>query len=254
MGRFIKRVGWLILIILFCLLAVAALNIRGFAFSAYVFFGCAGIILVYRLLRWLKKRKPKLAKVLRTIVTCCLCAGALLAAVTGIFVGVAQKGDEDTKCQYVIVLGAGVNGSEPSLILSERIGKACEYLQENPQAICIVSGGQGPGEDITEAQCMFTHLTQRGIDPERIWLEDKSTSTRENLRFSMALIQEKTGSRPTQAAVISNEFHLFRASLFAKEQGLDMVGVPAKTTWITLHANYFLREIVAVWYYILLGG
>lgn len=254
MGRFLKRVGWLILFILFCLLAVAALNIRGFAFSGYLFFGCAGLILVYRILHWLKKRKPKLSKILRTLLTIALCAGLLLAAVTGIFVGVAQKGDTETKCRYVIVLGAGVNGTEPSLILSERIHKAYEYLTQNPEVICIVSGGQGPGEEITEAQCMFDRLTAMGIDPQRIWLEDKSTSTRENLRFSMELIEEKTGSRPTQAAVISNEFHLFRASLFAKEQGLDMVGVPAKTTWITLHANYFLREIVAIWYYVILGG
>ena len=120
--------------------------------------------------------------------------------------------------------------------------------------ICIVSGGQGPGEDITEAKCMYDSLVSRGIDPTRIWQEDKSTSTRENIRFSLALIEENTGSRPAQAAVISNEFHLFRAGLFAKEQGLDMIGVPAKTTWFSLRANYFLREIVAVWYYTILGG
>jgi uncharacterized SAM-binding protein YcdF (DUF218 family) len=152
------------------------------------------------------------------------------------------------------VLGAGVNGTVPSLSLRERINGAYAHLTAHPHAACVVSGGQGNNELISEAQCMFNELTRMGIDESRIWMDDKSTSTRENLRFSMELIEEKTGNRPTQAAVISNEFHLFRASLFAKEQGLDMVGVPAKTTWITLHANYFLREIVAIWYYVILGG
>ena len=68
------------------------------------------------------------------------------------------------------------------------------------------------------------------------------------------LIEAKTGSRPEKAAIISNEFHLFRAGLMAGEQGLEAIGVPAKTTWLALRVNYFLREIVAVWYYTLLGG
>ena len=101
---------------------------------------------------------------------------------------------------------------------------------------------------------MYEHLVAKGIDPERIWLESSSTSTRENLRYSLALIEEKTGQRPAQAAVLSSEFHLFRANFFAEEQELEMVGVPAKTPWLTLLVNYFLREIVAVWYYMILGG
>ena len=154
----------------------------------------------------------------------------------------------------MIVLGAGVNGTTPSLILSERISRAEQYLRDNPDTIAILSGGQGSGENISEAQCMFEQLTAKGISPERLWLEDKSTSTRENLRFSMTLIEEKTGTRPARAAIISNEFHLYRAGLFAREQNLEMIGVPAKTTWFSLRANYFLREIVAVWYYTILGG
>ena len=226
----------------------------GFSFSSYVFWGCAFLILLFRFLRFLKPFLPKLSKVLRTSLIIFLCAGLLLAVVTGIFIGKAGQGEPEQSCQYVIVLGAGVNGTVPSLILSERIGRADTYLTENPDVICIVSGGQGPGENITEAKCMYDNLVVRGIAPDRIWLEDKSTSTRENIRFSLDLIEEKTGIRPTSAAVISNEFHLFRAGLFAKDQDLEIVGVPAKTTWFSLRANYFLREIVAVWYYIILGG
>ena len=254
MKRFWNRIGWLILASLLVLMGLLVRMTPGFAFSSYVFWGCAGIVLLYRVLVWLKKKKPKLSRVLRILLSCFLCAGLVLATVTGVFIGTAGKGDADTKCDYVIVLGAGVNGTVPSLILSERINRTYDYLTENPDVICIVSGGQGSGEDITEAKCMYDNLVAKGISPDRIWQEDQATNTRENIRFSLALIEEKTGLRPTQAAVISNEFHLFRAGLFCAEQDLTMVGVPAKTTWFSLRANYFLREIVAVWYYIILGG
>lgn len=254
MGRFLKKWGWLAVAIFLILLGLFARTTPGHQFSSFVFWGCALVLLAYRLLHFLKKKKPKFAKACLWILSIGLCLGIVFASITGVFIGRAGRGEADTPCDYVIVLGAGVNGTEPSLILSERINRAYTYLAENPDVICIVSGGQGPGEDITEAKCMFDRLTAKGIDPDRIWQEDKSTSTRENLQFSMELIEEKTGSQPTQAAIISNEFHLFRAGLFAAEQDLDMVGVPAKTTWFSLRANYFLREIVAVWYYVILGG
>lgn len=254
MGRFWKRFGCLIPVAILVLLGVFARLVPGYSFSSYVFWGCALVVLAYWLLRLLKGKKPKLSTVLCWVLSVFLCLGLVLAAVTGVFIGTAGRGEADTPCDYVIVLGAGVNGTEPSLILSERINRAYTYLEENPDVICIVSGGQGPGEHITEAKCMYDRLTAMGIEESRIWQEDEATSTRENIRFSLELIEEKTGERPTQAAVISNEFHLFRAGLFAAEQDLEMVGVPAKTTWITLRANYFLREIVAVWYYIILGG
>lgn len=254
MGRFWRRFGWLLPFVFFLLCGFLIRKVPGFTFSSWLLWGCAGLIFIYRVLRWLKKKKPKLAKVFRCILTICLCLVLVAGTVTGIFIGHAGRGDADTPCDYVIVLGAGVNGTVPSLILSERISRAEQYLRDNPDAVAVLSGGQGPGEQISEAQCMFNSLTAKGISPERLLMEDKSTSTRENLRFSMTLIEEKTGTRPARAAIISNEFHLYRAGLFAREQGLQMIGVPAKTTWFSLRANYFLREIVAVWYYTILGG
>lgn len=254
MGRFIKRFGWLLPFLFFILCGALIRTVPGFTFSSWLLWGCAALVFIYRLLTWLKKKKPKLSRVLLCILTVGLCLVLVAGTVTGIIIGRAGRGDTETPCDYVIVLGAGVNGTTPSLILSERISRAEQYLRDNPDTVAILSGGQGPGEYISEAQCMFNSLTAKGISPERLWLEDKSTSTRENLRFSMALIEAKTGSRPTRAAIISNEFHLYRAGLFAKEQSLEMIGVPAKTTWFSLRANYFLREIVAVWYYTILGG
>lgn len=250
----IKKISSWFLICLLILFGVCIYGFPGHSFLAYTAFGIAALILCYKLIRLLGKRHPKTARSFRICVNLCLCLGLLAAAVTGGFIASAFSGAPDESCEYVIVLGAGVNGTTPSLILSERIQRAYEYLSANPDVICIVSGGQGPGEDMTEAQCMFDHLTARGIDPNRIWQEDKSTSTRENIRFSLDLIEEKTGIRPASTAIVSNEFHLFRAGLFAQEQDLEIFGVPAKTGWLSLRLNYFLREIVAVWYYILLGG
>ena len=101
---------------------------------------------------------------------------------------------------------------------------------------------------------MFNDLTAKGIAPERIWMEDKSTSTWENIAFSLDLIEEKTGQRPQKAGILSSEYHIFRAGLVARSQNLEAIGIPAKTSWVSLRINYFLREIVAVWYYALLGG
>ena len=116
--------------------------------------------------------------------------------VTGGLVLSGAGGAEDPACAYVVVLGAGVNGTQPLPSLEERLEAALAYLQTYPEAQCVVSGGQGGGENITEALCMYTWLTDRGIPPERIWQEEQASSTQENLRFSLELIQEKTGSRP----------------------------------------------------------
>lgn len=229
-------------------------GIAGFSFTAYICFGLGALALCYQLLKLLAVKHPKAKMVLWWCLTVCLCLGLVLATVTGIFIGTAAAGSPDTDCDYVIVLGAGVNGTTPSYILRSRLNAAYDYLTANPDVTCIVSGGQGNGEDISEAQCMFEDLTEKGIDPERIWMEDKSTSTQENLAFSLALIEERTGQRPTTAGILSNDFHLFRAGLFAREQGLTPIGISAETGWLALEINYFLREIAGVWYYIIFGG
>ena len=101
---------------------------------------------------------------------------------------------------------------------------------------------------------MFDELVKRGIDPERIWMEDKATSTWENLKFSLSLIEERAGVQPLKVGLISSEYHLFRAGLQAREFGITIEGIPARTDWVALRLNYYLREVAGVWHYILLGG
>ena len=101
---------------------------------------------------------------------------------------------------------------------------------------------------------MANWLIEHGIAESRILLEDKATNTRENLSYSLELLEQLCGERPTTAAIVSSEYHLFRANFFAKEQNLTMVGIPAKTHRASLMINYYLREIVAVWFYYIFGG
>lgn len=246
-------VGWLWAVMLF-LLGCMVRRFPGYSFSALVLWGICAVVVCYRILKLLGKKFPKTAKILHRILTIGLCIGITAAMITGIFVFRGCFGDPKEDCDYVIVLGAGVNGTVPSLSLRERINGAYSYLTAHPDTVCIVSGGQGNNEHISEAQCMFNELTRMGIDESRIWMEDKSTSTKENLRFSLTLIESRTGQRPAEIGLVSSEYHLFRAGLFAADEGVNAVGIPAQTSWVSLRINYFLREIVAVWAYLLFAG
>lgn len=254
LSLYLRRLGWLLIIMLCLLGAFIYFCIPGYSFSAYITFGIAGIVLCYQLLHLLAKGRPKTARVLRWILSCGLAVSMTAAVITGGAIYRAGLGSADTPCAYVIVLGAGVNGTTPSMSLRDRLNATYDYLIANPDTICIVSGGQGPGEEITEAACMYNDLTARGIDPARVWQEDQATDTRENIANSLALIEARTGTRPTEAGIVSSEYHLYRAGEFAKEQGLTSIGIPAETSWVSLRINYFLREIVAVWYYMIFGG
>lgn len=245
--------GWIVALVLL-VLGFMVKAMPGYSFSALILWGMSALAVCYQLLHIVSKKHEKSAKILRRILTVCLCIGILAATVTGCFIIRGAYGNPSQDCQYVIVLGAGVNGSVPSLSLRQRIDAAYEYLAAHPDTICVVSGGQGNNEDISEAECMFRELTAMGIQPERVWMEDKATSTRENLRLSLALIEERTGNRPDTIGLISSEYHLFRAGLLAQDEGVTAVGIPATTSWITLRVNYFLREIVAVWAYWILGA
>ena len=249
-----KFLKWLIPA-LFVLLGIFLQNfVHGHSFLGLISFGIAGLTVVYFLIELLKQYRFMAAKVLRTVVTtfvilCLLLVGGTLAVVLR-----ASRGDTQTPCRYIVVLGAKVNGTEPSLSLSDRIRAAESYLKAHPGTVAVLSGGQGADEGISEAQCMYEQLTQRGIDPNRLWLEDKATSTWENLQYSLDLIEGKTGVRPQTLGIISSEYHLFRAGMFARECGVEAIGIPAPTAWASLRLNYFLREVAGVWHYLILGG
>ena len=226
----------------------------GYSFSALICCGIGAVSACYQLLKLLAKKHRKAAAILRRILTVCICVVVIAAAITGGIIVKGSYGTPEADCGCIIVLGAGVNGTTPSLSLRERLDAAFAYLSAHPDTVCVVSGCQGEGEFISEAQCMFNELTARGIEAERVWMEEQAANTRENLRFSLELIEVRTGSRPTEVGIVSSEYHLYRAGLFAREQNITAYGIPARTGWVTLRINYYLREIAAVWYYTILGG
>lgn len=142
----------------------------------------------------------------------------------------------------IVVLGARVEADRPSGSLSERIGAAAEYLSRNPDTVCVASGGQGEDEPMSEAQCIFEYLTAAGIAPERILIEDRSTSTVENLRNSFALL----GDDVKTVGIVTNDFHVFRAMAVGRKLGgFEMYPVPARSV-IFGYVHYAMREFFAI--------
>ena len=143
---------------------------------------------------------------------------------------------------YVIVLGAQVHKDRPSVVLKYRLDRAAEYLRDNPETICIVSGGQGSNEPYAEAYGMQQYLLQQGIDADRILTEDQSKTTAENMRFSKRMIPESAS-----VGIITNDFHMFRALQIAKNEGYktgQICGITAGSTRFFL-PNNMLREYLA---------
>ena len=254
MSKLIAILPWLGCGLLAALAYFLKYCVPGYSFSALVCVCLIGIILFYTLMPMAGLKFPVLAKAVTRIFTVCLIIGVLVVGITEAVIIHASFGDPSEDVAYMVVLGAKVNADGPSVSLWDRISGAYEYLAEHLDVIAVVSGGQGTDEPITEAECMYRELVSLGIDPKRILREEEATSTWENFKFSLDLIEEKTGTRPVKLGVLSSEYHLFRASLFAKACNVEFVGIPAKTSRPFQAINHFMREVAGVWHYILLGG
>ena len=245
---------WLVMIPLAGMWYIFTFLMAGYSFSALVCLCLIGLLLFYNVCSWTKKPFPKTTRVVKNVFTILLCLGLLVMGVTEALIIHASFGDKDESCEYMVVLGAKVRPEGPSVSLMDRIRAAADYLNAHPDVIAVVSGGMGEDEPMAEAQCMYEELIKLGIAPDRIWIEDKSTTTWENIHFALNLIEEKTGQRPDTIGLLSSEYHLFRAKMFARECGVDAVGIPARTSRLSQMVNHFMREAAGVWHYILLGG
>lgn len=177
---------------------------------------------------------------------------ALLAVLMiGTVIAVLAGGTaEDEECSAVIVLGAQVKPSGPSVVLRFRLDAAADYLAEHRNTTCIVSGGQGYNEPCTEAEAMSRYLEAKGIDRNRIIQERKATSTRENVEYSKEFCDFKNG----KIGIVTNSFHMFRSALIAKKAGYaDIVRIPAGSLPLYL-PNNVLRECLAVWKDLICGN
>ena len=152
------------------------------------------------------------------------------------------QGTEDV----LIVLGCGIRGEQVLPSLEKRLQRALDYARQNPSVLIVVTGGQGRGESISEAEAMKRYLVERGIEEARILKEDRSTSTEENFVFTKQLLEARFDGEYT-AAVVTNSFHMCRAAERAEEAGLKITHLPASTIWYGAVANY-LRECAAHFY------
>ena len=226
------------------------LAMTGHSFLGLALCGIGALLIFYPVCALLKAYT--LVRVLRGAVSLVLAVCVVyFCAVEALIIRDARTDSQQT-ADVVIVLGAGVNGTRPSLSLRDRMVGAYDYLTAHPDCIAILSGGQGEGEDITEARCMFDWLTDKGISPERLIMEDKATSTLENLHFSKAIIDSLPITDPV-IGLLSSEYHLHRAKLLADYAGFEVIGVAARTSYPTVAINYFIREAFGVTSHYVLG-
>lgn len=174
---------------------------------------------------------------------------ALIIACIGVFActlaSVVKESKNSANGQTtVITLGCRVRGDVPSLQLQSRCNETIKYLENNPDAVAILSGGQGADENISEAQCMFNLITEAGIDANRLYIEDKSTSTDENIKFSKRIIEDN--KLDDNVVIVTSEYHLKRAKMICKRHNLNAEGIPAHSSYYSL-PTFYTREVFGVW-------
>ncbi|MDP4179158.1 MAG: ElyC/SanA/YdcF family protein, partial [Bacillota bacterium] len=150
-----------------------------------------------------------------------------------------------SKPDYIVVLGAGLWGKTPSQILQQRLDASIDIINKYPDVKVILSGGQGPGEDISEAESMKLYLVNKGISEDRLLLEQKSTSTLENLTFSSDLIRKTYNKNNFKITIVTSNFHMYRAQLISKRLGISSYGYSADIANY-LKPTYFTREYFAL--------
>lgn len=196
----------------------------------------------------------KLPVVLKTVVIVIVCAGVVSFVIAEgcVIRHFNDKGVENA--DYLIVLGAQIRENGPSSVLKFRLDRAVEYLEENEQTRCIVSGGQGYNEPYSEAEGMAEYLISKGISQERILLEKNSSSTRDNMRYCIELMKAdeiRPYSQVNNICIITNDFHMFRALQTAEDAGMKGIsGLSAGSARIFL-PNNLLREYMGEMNYLL---
>lgn len=219
--------------------------IPGVRFSGILLLGVSFACFLWLILKRFAEfsRIARICKVIFLVGICCLMI--LLISLETMVIYNSGGDDPDAPVSAVIVLGAGVNGETPSLSLQTRIDAAAAYLKAHPHTPAVLSGGKGSGERISEAEAMCRGLMAQGISEDRLWLEDQSTNTAENFAFSVQVLAEHGVDSTDTIAVVTNDFHLYRAKLIAERNGMaNPVGIPAELPW-WLGVNYFIRESFA---------
>lgn len=208
-----------------------------------------GVLLPYLLRKFLRARLGRIYLGIKIFMSCAM---AFYAVTFVILVGYihlspgAQPGTQaDGRENVYIVFGAKVKEDGPAKTLASRLDAAVDIMLEDSGAVCIVSGGQGPDEPFTEASCMYSYMVTRGVSPNRIYLEEKASSTRENILYSAELIRQMELT-DRQIVCISSETHIPRIRLMCSREGIDALYVKTETpmkvflftTWVREYLSY----------------
>ena len=246
--RFSGAVPVIAAVMAFAGLILLLIRPLGMRFSGFLLLGLAVLLMLEQMLdQWARRSRSgwwwRLA--FRAAMALVLIP---LVLIEGVVIAEGHREPSRETPDAVIVLGAGVNGTQPSLSLQTRLDAALAYLEVDPEIPVVLTGGQGYGEDITEARCMYEYLTERGVESGRLVLEERASNTAENFAFSEELLRD-AGVDPAldTVAVVTNDFHIARARLLAAKKGYGFpVGVPAELPWLHLEVNYYLRESFAM--------
>ena len=235
------RIFWGILGGLSVLYCLALFFAGGYGSRFFLIWGIFGIFCL-AWAKWGKRIAGHFSSGMRKGMKCLIGAGIGVFVLTEalIFSGFFADGREGL--DYIIVLGAQVKENGPSYVLQKRLDAAYAYLKDNPNTVVIVSGGQGSNEPATEARCMYDYLTEKGIEPERILMEEASENTVQNIRYSMKLFDWENAS----VGIVSNNFHVFRGVHLARAAGCrEVCGIAAGSHPFYL-PNNMLREFFGV--------
>lgn len=231
-----------VLVALFCLLYCAVVFMIKSGSKFYLVWAAGSVfflVLAYLLHSGMWDRIPlMLRRIFYVIVTVGV---VMFVVVEGLIISRFHDKGKDN-LDYIIVLGAQMKPTGPSAVLKFRLDAAYDYLTENENTICILSGGQGSNEPCTEAEGMYQYLTEKGIAPERLMMEDQSTDTSENIAYSMALIDRNDVS----VGIVTNNFHVFRGVRLAKAAGIqDVCGIAARSN-VYFQLNNMVREFFGI--------
>ncbi|MCL2084279.1 MAG: YdcF family protein [Oscillospiraceae bacterium] len=224
-----------------------ALTTRLLSF-ALLFYGALCVLL-------LKHRLPRLARFLRAVWLTAAALALLSFTVVEILIFTGDKSDFEGEPpgDYMIILGAGLKGSTPSATLASRLDAALPYLlNASDDMLCVLSGGQGKDEDISEAFAMYRYLTARGVPPARLMLETRSTNTAQNIAYSLEILDNRARSRGLagiegqNVMVCSSGYHLFRARCLLKRGGAAPYALNAPPPRLHLKISGYLREYFSV--------
>ena len=241
-----KVIYEIIIIILFNIFIISLNNVN---FSAIFIVSTTWIIYLNFFLRRVAKIKNKkwlsvLSKIYGFLVFIFIISFIIIEGLLIFNISQFKEAKDIEKMDYVLVLGAGLDGEKVGNVLKSRLDQAIKYYKLNNKTNIIVSGGQGKDEIISEAEAMYRYLIENGVNPNQIIKEDKATTTLENIKFSKEILKNR-GDEDKKVLIVTNEFHLYRAMIIGDMLGIKNEGLASQTP-IKIRINYMIREYTTI--------